>query len=114
MVEALAQQIAISVDDRTNTVVVAGKEEAVQKPPVAVETAAVAATPLTEGIEVTGSLEKGKNGDLVIWNGNPFSVYTRAEKVYVDGALVYDLNDPAYQAVSDFTLGSLEIEGGLK
>ena len=64
--------------------------------------------------EVTGSLEKGKNGDLVIWNGNPFSVYTRAEKVFVDGALVYDLNDPAYQAVSDFTLGSLEIEGGLK
>lgn len=64
--------------------------------------------------EVTGSLAKGKNGDLVIWDGDPFSVYTRAEKVYVDAALVYDLNDPAYQAVSDFTLGSLESEGGLQ
>ena len=64
--------------------------------------------------QVTGTLAKGKNGDLVIWDGNPFSVYTRAEKVFVDGALVYDLNDPVYQAVSDFTLGSLESEGGLK
>jgi hypothetical protein len=38
-------------------------------------------------------------------------VYSKAEKVYVDGALVYDLNDPAYQAESDFVLGSLDLEG---
>jgi imidazolonepropionase-like amidohydrolase len=62
--------------------------------------------------QATGSLVEGKNADLVLWNGNPFSVYTRAEKVYVDGALVYDLNDPAYQAESDFVLGSLDVEGG--
>jgi len=24
---------------------------------------------------VTGSLEPGKNADVVIWNGDPFSVY---------------------------------------
>jgi membrane fusion protein, multidrug efflux system len=35
----------------------AAKGTAAQKPPVAVETQTVAATPLTEGIEVTGSLE---------------------------------------------------------
>lgn len=38
----------------------------------------------------TGSLEPGKMADVVVWSGNPFSVYSRAEKVYVDGALIYD------------------------
>jgi imidazolonepropionase-like amidohydrolase len=55
--------------------------------------------------DVTGSLEEGKDGDLVLWSGDPFSVYTLAEQVYVDGALVFDLNDPARQPVSDFRLG---------
>ena len=32
-----------------------------------------------------GSLEVGKNGDVVLWSGNPFSVYTRAERVWIDG-----------------------------
>ena len=35
----------------------------------------------------TGTLEAGKMADVVLWNGNPFSVYAHAEKVYVDGAL---------------------------
>ncbi len=35
--------------------------------------------------------------DVVVWSGNPFSVYSRAEKVYIDGALIYDRNDPARQ-----------------
>jgi len=30
-----------------------------------------------------GSLEPGKMADVVVWSGNPFSVYSRAEKVYV-------------------------------
>lgn len=38
----------------------------------------------------TGSLETGKMADVVIWSGNPFSVYSRAEKVYIDGALIFD------------------------
>jgi imidazolonepropionase-like amidohydrolase len=53
----------------------------------------------------TGTLEPGKNADVVLWNGDPFSVYTLAEKVYVDGALVYDLDDPTKQPLSDFELG---------
>ncbi|HPE48616.1 MAG TPA: amidohydrolase [Hyphomonas sp.] len=53
----------------------------------------------------TGSLRPGKMGDVVLWSGNPFSVYTKADQVYVDGALMYDRNDPAYRAVSDFELG---------
>lgn len=59
----------------------------------------------------TGSLESGKAADVVIWDGNPFSVYSHAAKVYVDGALVYDRSDPEKQAKSDFSLGILEVEG---
>ncbi|MBQ4858280.1 amidohydrolase [Pseudoalteromonas sp. MMG007] len=53
----------------------------------------------------TGSLEAGKQGDVVIWNQSPFSVYAKAEQVFVDGAKVYDRNDSAFQAQSDFMLG---------
>ena len=58
------------------------------------------------GIEnTTGSLEKGKRADVVLWNRNPFSVYAQAEQVFLDGAKVYDRFDEAYQAQSDFMLG---------
>jgi len=53
----------------------------------------------------TGTLEAGKMADVVLWSGNPFSVYSRAEKVYIDGALAYDRNDPARQPEMDFELG---------
>ena len=55
-----------------------------------------------------GTLAPGKRADVVLWDGNPFSVYTRAEQVYIDGALVFDRNDPARQPRSDFMLGILE------
>ncbi len=42
-----------------------------------------------------GSIEVGKNADVVLWSGNPFSIYTHAEKVWVDGAMLYDRDDPA-------------------
>lgn len=57
--------------------------------------------------EHTGSIEEGKNADVVLWSGDPFSTYTQAEKVYIDGALVYDRTDPASWSVSDFELGQI-------
>ncbi|MGQ0813551.1 MAG: amidohydrolase [Gemmatimonadota bacterium] len=60
--------------------------------------------------QVTGSLETGKMADVVIWNGDPFSVYTKAEQVFIDGALLYDRNDASRQPRSDFMLGILPSE----
>ena len=55
--------------------------------------------------ERTGTLEAGKMADVVVWNQNPFSVYAKAEQVYIDGARLYDRNDRSRQPVSDFMLG---------
>jgi len=60
-----------------------------------------------------GSLAEGKMGDVVLWNGNPLSVYSRPEKVWVDGALLYDARDRTRRPVSDFELG-MPGEGDVK
>ncbi len=52
-----------------------------------------------------GSIEVGKNADVVLWSGNPFSIYTRAEKVWIDGALLFDRDDPKELWRTDFELG---------
>jgi len=52
-----------------------------------------------------GSLEAGKNADVVLWNGDPFSVYAKAEKVWIDGAKLFDRDDPAQRWRTDFELG---------
>ena len=54
---------------------------------------------------ITGSLEEGKNADLVVWSGNPFSVYAKAERVFLDGALIYDIADPSTHYPGDFQVG---------
>jgi len=58
-----------------------------------------------------GSLETGKNADVVLWSGDPFSVYSRAEKTWIDGALVFDRSDPRSQWRTDFELGYLTDKG---
>ena len=40
-----------------------------------------------------GSLKVGKDADLVIWTDNPLSVSARAEKTFVDGEKLFDLNE---------------------
>jgi imidazolonepropionase-like amidohydrolase len=47
----------------------------------------------------------GKNADLVLWSGDPFSVYSKAEKVWLDGALRYDRQRPEVTRSSDVYLG---------
>jgi len=53
----------------------------------------------------TGSLEAGKRADVTLWDANPFSIYARAQQVWIDGGLAYDRNDPRLQPKSDFELG---------
>ncbi|MGH8034328.1 MAG: amidohydrolase family protein, partial [Lysobacterales bacterium] len=59
-------------------------------------------------LDQTGTLEPGKMADVVLWNGNPFSVYAKADQVFIDGALIFDRSDPEMQPVSDFELGQLQ------
>jgi imidazolonepropionase-like amidohydrolase len=55
--------------------------------------------------QTTGTLEVGKIADVVVWSGDPFSIYSRAEKVFNDGWLAFDRLDPARQFKTDFNLG---------
>src|SRR5438067_2324954 len=40
-----------------------------------------------------GSLEAGKDADVVIWNHHPLSTYAIADRVYIDGQKYYDRQD---------------------
>ncbi|HEV2720817.1 MAG TPA: amidohydrolase family protein [Thermoanaerobaculia bacterium] len=37
-----------------------------------------------------GSIDVGKDADVVIWNGHPFSTYSRVDATFVDGEIVFD------------------------
>lgn len=64
------------------------------------------------GIEdQVGSLEPGKMADVVIWNDDPFSVYTTVDKVFIDGHIKYDNGTPEVFERTDFDLGIIDPEG---
>ena len=37
-----------------------------------------------------GSIEVGKDADVAIWNGHPFSVYSRVDTTFIEGEVVFD------------------------
>ncbi|MFN2431973.1 MAG: amidohydrolase [Gemmatimonadota bacterium] len=61
--------------------------------------------------ERTGSLEPGKMADVVVWSADPFSVYARADLVFVDGVLLHD-RAAAGAPESDWLRGLVPAEVG--
>jgi len=55
-------------------------------------------------LDETGTLEVGKRADVVIWSADPFTTYARPEKVFLDGALLFD-KESGLKPKSDFRLG---------
>ena len=45
--------------------------------------------------------------DIVLWNQDPFSVYAKPLRVYIDGVLRYEHSNPSLSPQSDFELGQL-------
>lgn len=43
-----------------------------------------------------GSIDNGKDADLVIWDGYPLSSYGVPEKVFIDGEMFFDRTKPGY------------------
>ena len=39
----------------------------------------------------TGSIKEGKDADVVLWSDNPLSIYSKAEKTIIDGAIYFDI-----------------------
>jgi imidazolonepropionase-like amidohydrolase len=37
-----------------------------------------------------GSIDVGKDADVVLWSGHPFSVYSRVETTFIDGEIFFD------------------------
>lgn len=59
-------------------------------------------------LDETGTLEKGKRADVVIWSGDPFSTYTQADQVFIDGAELYNRLE-GKKPMSDFRLGHPDV-----
>lgn len=56
-----------------------------------------------------GSIEVGKDADVVIWNGHPLSVYSRVDTTFVDGEIFFDREqDAARRADLDKERAALE------
>jgi imidazolonepropionase-like amidohydrolase len=52
-----------------------------------------------------GTLAPGYDADVVLWSGSPFSIFSKADLVILDGAIAYDRAHPPADPPSDFELG---------
>jgi imidazolonepropionase-like amidohydrolase len=50
--------------------------------------------------ERVGSLEVGKDADLVLWSGDPLDIFSRAETVWVDGTRVHEYDPETGEGVT--------------
>ncbi len=68
-----------------------------------------------------GSFKKGKDADLVILSGDPFSVYTHVEQTWIEGQKVWDRSNPEDKKIATGGYGVFRLnthththEGGQK
>ncbi|WP_426094313.1 amidohydrolase family protein [Flavobacterium sp. DSR2-3-3] len=47
-----------------------------------------------------GSIKVGKDADIVLWNTNPLSIYSKAEKTLIEGIVYYDAQKDEAQRVA--------------
>jgi len=52
-----------------------------------------------------GTREAGKLADFVVWSGDPFSIYSRADLVFIEGQPAWDRARPPTRPRSDFEVG---------
>jgi imidazolonepropionase-like amidohydrolase len=61
----------------------------------ALNTVTLGAASAIEIDDRVGSLEPGKDGDFVIWAGNPLSQFTKAEETWIDGRRYFSIEEDA-------------------
>ncbi len=59
-----------------------------------------------------GSLETGKDADVVVLSGDPLSVYTQVLETWVDGVQVFDRSDPRDRLYAEGGLGASHDQDG--
>ena len=60
----------------------------------ALEAVTVANARMLDMQDRVGTLSVGKDADFIQLSGDPFSVYTRVQKTWVEGQVVFDIDDP--------------------
>lgn len=64
----------------------------------AIEALTIAGARMMDLGSKVGSLEKGKDADLIILSGDPFSTYTKVEQTWVEGIKRWDIFNPKDKA----------------
>ena len=72
----------------------------------ALEAVTIANARMLDMQDRVGTLTVGKDADFVVLTGDPFSVYTRVQQTWVEGAKVFDLSDPKDQLMANGGYGA--------
>lgn len=75
----------------------------------ALEAMTLAGAEMLNKADRTGSLEAGKDADLVVLSGDPLSTYTRVLQTWVEGEKVFDRSNPEDR---EFATGGYRVYGG--
>ena len=61
-----------------------------------------------------GSIKNGKDADIVIWTGNPLSIYNKVEKTFIDGICFFDIENDKNLRIKNKTEKNRIIQNMLK